>query len=313
MKVGKNVVLEPTTQALYAVISGQVSITSDEKINVFPIFEVNGDLDFEIGNIDFVGNVVIRGNVPTGFKIKAKGDVRITGSVEGAEIDAEGSITIQSGITAQHKGEVKAGRDLKTNFISNGNVSADGDVIVAQSIMHSNVIAGGSITCMGAKGLIVGGSIQAGKSVKCRTIGNMMATPTRIEVGANPKLMNRIREIQQILRDHSVTLEKTEQALKVLEQLQTKLGQLPTDKKELKLKLMNTKLKLDQDKDLLREELNTLQKEADSDGLSSIEVSSHVYQGSKLVFGKYIKYIKDNEQRMKYYLDQSEIVATPLM
>jgi len=313
VKIGKNVVLEPTSQAIYAVISGQVSITSDEKINVFPIFEVNGDLDFGTGNIDFVGNVIIKGNVPTGFKVKAKGDIRISGSVEGAEIEAEGSINIQSGITAQHKGHIIAGTDIVTNFISNGQVSAGGDIIVAQSIMHSTVTAGGSVICMGQKGLIVGGSVQAGKKVKCRTVGNAMATPTRIEVGSDPKLMNRIREIQQQIKEHVQTIEKTDQALSVLQQLQDKMGQLTDDKKELRMRLLNTKVQVEKEMGSLQTELKDLQSQSEAEKKATIEVSSEIFQGSKLVFGRYIKYIKDSEKRMKYYLDHVEVVGKPLV
>jgi uncharacterized protein (DUF342 family) len=313
IKAGKNVVVDADSQAVYSLISGQVSVTEDGKINVFPIYEVNGDLDFEIGNIDFVGNVVIRGSVPNGFKVKAKGDIRITGGVEGAELEADGSIHIQSGITAQHKGHIVAGKDITTSFIVNGRVNAQGSVIVSQSIMHSEIIASENIECGGAKGLIVGGILQAGNTLKCRTIGNSMTTSTTIEVGSNPKLSNRRKVVQEELKELLATLTKTEQALQVLDQLTRQLGQLAPNKKELQIKLTNTKLQLDKNIKDLKNENQEIEEELQDGSNSSVEVTGIIYPGTKLIFGKYIKYIKDNQQRIKYNLEQSEIVGTPLV
>lgn len=87
-KVGKNVVINPDGSAMYAALDGLVTKTDGNKLNVFPVYEVNGDVDYNNGNIDFVGTVVIRGNVLTGFKVKAAGDIRVVGGVEGAELEA---------------------------------------------------------------------------------------------------------------------------------------------------------------------------------------------------------------------------------
>ena len=69
--MGKNVVCNPEMTIMYAAIDGLFTLTGGETINVFPIYEVNGDVDYHTGNIDFVGTVVIRGNVLTGFRIRA--------------------------------------------------------------------------------------------------------------------------------------------------------------------------------------------------------------------------------------------------
>lgn len=313
IKVGKNVVVDAESQTVYSLISGQVSITENGKINVFPIYEVNGDLDFETGNIDFIGNVVIRGSVPSGFKITAGGDIRITGGVEGAEIEAVGSIHIQSGITAQHKGFVKAGQDIFTSFIVNGMVHAEGNLTVSQSIMHSQITAGGNIECGGAKGLIVGGMLQAGNTLKCRTIGNSMTTSTTIEVGSNPKLSNRLKEIQHETNELATTLSKTDQALQVLDQLNRQLGKLSPDKKELQIKLENTKLQIERKKKDLKSEKTEIEEELKEEIKSCIEVTGIIYPGTKLIFGKYVKFIKDNQQRMRFSLKQREIVGESLV
>ena len=92
LKLGKNVVTDDEEVAAYAAIDGLIVKTEGDKLNVFPVYEVNGDVDYRTGNIDFVGTVVIRGNVLTGLRIKAAGDIRVIGGVEGAQLEAQGSI-----------------------------------------------------------------------------------------------------------------------------------------------------------------------------------------------------------------------------
>lgn len=208
-KVGKNVVINPDGSAMYAALDGLVTKTEGNKLNVFPVYEINGDVDYNIGNIDFVGTVVIRGNVLTGFKIKAAGDIRVVGGVEGAELEAGGSVEITGGIIGYNKGLVQAGHNVKCTFIQEGNVDAGEDVLVSQSIMHSNIRAGRGVICAGTKGLIVGGSIQAGENVSARIVGNSMSTVTSIEVGVLPKLRNELSELRKGLREQMDSLDKT--------------------------------------------------------------------------------------------------------
>ena len=99
---------------------------------MFPVFEVKGDLDLNTGNIDFIGNVMIDGNVPSGYEIKAGGDVKITGLVEGATIEAQGSIHISGGIAGQKKAVVRAGVDLQTQYVNQAIIFAGNDIQVDQ-------------------------------------------------------------------------------------------------------------------------------------------------------------------------------------
>lgn len=102
-KIGKNVVLNNEQTAMYAALDGLITMTDKDKINVFPIYEVNGDVDYKIGNIDFVGTVVIRGNVLSGFRIKSAGDIRIIGGVEGADLTLKAQLKYQAALWRETK------------------------------------------------------------------------------------------------------------------------------------------------------------------------------------------------------------------
>ncbi|MFD1177218.1 DUF342 domain-containing protein [Paenibacillus puldeungensis] len=305
-KLGKNVVLNPEQTAMYAAIDGLVTRTDKGKLNVFPVYEINGDVDYSTGNIDFVGTVVVRGNVLTGFKITAAGDIRVVGGVEGAELYADGSIEISGGIIGYNKGLVKAGHDVKSSFIQDGNVQAGDDVVVSQSIMHSNIRAGRDVLCNGAKGLIVGGNIQAGERVIARIIGNPMSTTTAIEVGVLPELRNELQELRQQVKEQISNMDKTEKALTLLDQLAS-MGKLTPDKVAMRSKLSMTKKSNIEELNLMKERMLTIEKALEDTGKARVDVLKMIYGGSKIVIGRYTKYIKEPISRMSFYFSEGDI------
>lgn len=308
-KIGKNVV-QNGENALYAAIDGLITLTDKGKINVFPVYEVNGDVDYSIGNIDFVGTVVIRGNVLTGFRIRASGDIRVVGGVEGAELESDGSIEITSGIMASNKGHVKAGRNVRSSFIQDGHVFAGEDIVVSQSIMHSTVKAGKNVICSGAKGLIVGGIIQAGEQVVARTIGNAMSTATAIEVGVNPQLREELAELRATIKQSFESNEKTEKALVILDQMAA-AGQLTPDRLELRAKLNATKRQMGTLIDESKARMLEIEKTLEDTNRSKINVSGTAYGGTKIVIGRYTKFVKDSAQRVSFRLMEGDIAMVP--
>jgi uncharacterized protein (DUF342 family) len=197
--IGKNVVLDSEKENIYSLIDGVMS-RQGNKVSVFPIYEVNGDVDYSVGNINFIGTVIVRGNIITGFRVVASGDIQVYGSVEGAELEAGGDIVVSHGILGQHKGYIKAGGMVSSSFIQDANVTAGTNVIVLQSILHSDVYAPHEIVCSGKKGLIVGGTLLAGHKIECRTLGNMMAQETHVEVGVQKELWDELRQLRERLR-----------------------------------------------------------------------------------------------------------------
>ncbi|MBE0335406.1 DUF342 domain-containing protein [Paenibacillus sp. 28ISP30-2] len=305
-KIGKNVVVHPEGVAMYAAIDGLVTTTEKGKLNVFPVYEVNGDVDYSVGNIDFVGTVVIRGNVLTGFRIRAAGDIRVIGGVEGAELDAEGSVDISGGIIGYHKGYVKAAQNVKCSFIQDGNVIAGGEILVSQSIMHSQIKASKNVLCGGAKGLIVGGSVQAGEKVVARTIGNTMSTATIIEVGVLPELRDELTELRARLKQQTDSQDKTNKALTILDQLAA-AGQLAPDRMAMRIKLTSTKKSNDNELLETKSRMLEIERTLEDTSRARVEVKNVIYGGSKIVIGRYTKFIKDSVERMAFYYHEGDI------
>lgn len=309
-KVGKNVLIDQDETSMYAAMDGLVTLTEKGKVNVFPVYEVNGDVDYSTGNIDFVGTVVIRGNVLTGFTVKSAGDIRVVGGVEGAELISGGSIEIAGGIIGYNKGLVSAGKNVKVSFIQDGNVVAGEDVIVSQSIMHSNIRAGRDVLCNGSKGLIVGGVVQAGERVVARTIGNTMSTATAIEVGVVPELRNEINDLRHELRQLLENEDKTNKALYLLNQLANN-GQLAPDKVALRVKLNATKQSHMREEKRIKERVLEIERMLEDTVRARVEVVKTIYGGSKIVIGRYTRFVKDPTERVVFIYSEGDITLAP--
>jgi len=171
----------------------------DETVSVSSIYRVKGDVGPATGNLDFVGSVTISGNVASGFRVKAGGDVEIQGSLEG-EVVAGGNVSVRYGIQGHGgRGNVTAGGTVRSRFIESAEVQATDSVFASDGIVRSDVAAGKSIEVLGRHGAIVGGRVVAGESVSVRELGSARAVPTEIIVGAAPTLIVTMRQVQERL------------------------------------------------------------------------------------------------------------------
>ncbi|GAB1484399.1 hypothetical protein MASR2M78_32170 [Treponema sp.] len=103
MPLGKNVHVLEDQLTIAADMNGQVVIVGG-KVNVEPVYTVQGDVSLRTGNIIFLGTVIITGNVEDGFSVKAAGNIEVHGTVGKAELDAEGDIIVHQGIAGKSAG-----------------------------------------------------------------------------------------------------------------------------------------------------------------------------------------------------------------
>ncbi|HBV86736.1 MAG TPA: hypothetical protein DEF42_08835 [Desulfosporosinus sp.] len=67
---------------------------SKKYLSVHPVHVVEGDVNLEVGNIKFYGDVIIKGSVLDGFSIEAGGSIRVLGDVLHASLYANGDIIV---------------------------------------------------------------------------------------------------------------------------------------------------------------------------------------------------------------------------
>lgn len=78
-------------------MDGKIDMEND-RITISQVYEIFGNADLSVGNINFVGDVVVHGNVTAGASVRATGTVTIDGVVRTADITADGDIVLRSGV-----------------------------------------------------------------------------------------------------------------------------------------------------------------------------------------------------------------------
>ena len=173
--------------SLVATQPGRPTMRGD-RIDVLPVYEVAGDLDYSVGNIEFAGDVVVRGDVKPGFSIVATGSVVVGGMVEHGTIHAGGDITLQGVVGGGQPGEeddeerveLHAGEDLMAQYMQNVSARADGEIKVNREIVNCTLSATRVTTS--PTGRIVGGNVTATSEISSGSLGSQTGTSTRLSV-----------------------------------------------------------------------------------------------------------------------------------
>ena len=168
--------------------------------------ELDG-VNFQTGNVDFDGSVVIRGPILPGFKIRAGGDIIAHEEVDGAELQAGGSIELRQGIFGKHNCRLSAKGDVKARFLNDCIVDCEGNLEVRDLLARCAVVCEGKLIAGkdGGKGQVLGGTAIATKGVEVKILGCQTEVPTVVEVSTSPKLVaqhqQRAKEISRVERN----------------------------------------------------------------------------------------------------------------
>lgn len=188
-------------------------VINQEKVSVKPVIEINSNVDYETGHIEFSGSVHVKGAVLPGFHIIAGGDVIIEKEVEDATITAGGSVTVRLGITGTGKTEIKSGNQVSARFVMNSHIEAFGNVEVEESILNSTVLCDNSILVEGKHGSIIGGHCSALNEIRIKTAGSPQEIETRLEVGKSLKFDLEIRPVLALKADLKSQFKELEQEI----------------------------------------------------------------------------------------------------
>lgn len=302
LKAGKNVMFNEEELSFYAEADGEVSIQKPF-IHVHHVYEVNETLSMKIGDLDFVGSIVIHGDVPSGFTVRAAGDVKIDGMVEAATITAGGSIMISEGLAGMQKGKLEAGENIHIGYINQGNVRAGNNLFVENSILHSECVANNQIICQ--QGNIIGGAISAGKLVEAKDVGNRLHTQTEIVLGndrtaneTEKKLVAQQQELQHSLK----------KIVAIGKKLKGNKANLTNPK--IRITLLRQQHTYQKTKQRLREITLLLQEinaNIGNEEEAKLVVRNVLYPSTIVAFGKYKRMIKTNYKNVQLMLEDQEI------
>jgi len=167
------------------------------------------DVSLATGNINFDGTVEVEGDVHPGMKLHATGDIVVKGMVEGAQLDAGGSIQVAGGIVAH--AVARAGSSVSARFVENASIHAATAIAIESEALHSDLQALNQVlvgTESGQRGRLVGGSTRATMLVRTPLLGAAAGGLTKIRVGVNPQLEARCDELEAVIEKQKVEEDK---------------------------------------------------------------------------------------------------------
>ena len=122
-----------------ATIDGQI-VDTGRIISVDPHLKLNG-VGVATGNINFTGSVEIKGDIAAGFKVKATGDINVSGVINGAEVEGR-NIYVSGGVNGMDRSKIRAEEDIRAAFCEMADLQANRDIYIADVALHSQLRAG---------------------------------------------------------------------------------------------------------------------------------------------------------------------------
>ncbi|ODN31433.1 DUF342 domain-containing protein [Fervidobacterium thailandense] len=257
-------------------IDGQPYVDEMGRVHVKNVLVVDQRFFTERRTLNFPGTIIVKSNLEGICELTAGKDIFIGGLVSGCvKLTAEGNITVSGGVFGKYRSILKARGNVSAKFLNEVLVISEGDVIVADYIMNSEIVAKRTVIVSG-KGQIVGGSISAGELIDVKVIGNVAGTVTHVNVGIDHDYETRRAEINYHLKE---ILDELNQ-INVLSEKLREFYQIIKDEEE-KQRIKSSLIGLNEKKKHLVAKIEELRRELK--GLKLISIEARLKRNPKLV------------------------------
>lgn len=305
LRFGRNIRISEDKCKIYSKVSGHVTLV-DDMVMVSDIYKVPADVDASTGDIVYKGTVEVTGNVNTGYRIEAEGDIIVNGVVEGATLISGGNIVLKRGMQGMDKGELRADGNITAKFLENCKVSCKGK-LKADAILHSEVRCEGSIDVLGRKGLINGGSVKTYAMIHATTLGSTMGALTEIEVLSEMDLIKESNSLREDIDEREVALNKMEQLAKnVKSQLAMNQEVSPEQKQSIKQMTVNKSVIVKELREMKAKRESLLER-IEKNKLACIKVENEVYSGVNIAVRDVSKRVNESVSHCRFVRDGAEI------
>lgn len=309
--LGQNVELDKDGVTVIASIAGRVMF-EDGRIKVDPVIEYDS-IGIKTGNIEFLGSVIVKGNVDDGYNLKATGNIEIGGTVGKSSLISEhGNIIVARGIFGHDEGSVKCGKSLWTKFIQSAKVEVEDFCIVSDSIMNSEVSAMKRIILNGKKAQITGGHLFATEEIAAKNIGSPGGgTETILEVGFDPRLKHRLEELQNNQNALVKELEEIENNILSLENIKKQRRVLPPDKQKSLDACYARKDQIANETEEITGEMNQIQEKLrEMKQIGKVKASGNVYSGVKIYIRDTLQEVRNDMKSLTFFMEGGFVRTT---
>ncbi len=165
------------------------------------LLEIQSDVDYRTGHIEFPGDVIIYGEIQDGFKVHAGGSIYCARTMDASEVICKKDVIVRQGIIGKRDGVLKTEGKVEAKFIENCYVEAKGAVSVEVGIINSSIHTLDRID-LGHRGVITGGVAFAQNGVAFTQLGSQSGAATAVHCGIDYSVEQRLEWI----RDRNIQL-----------------------------------------------------------------------------------------------------------
>ncbi len=285
---GDNIVLSEDGLLLSASASGNLDFKNG-RFSVQPVLRLDGDIDVTTGNISFIGDIIIRGDVREGFSVSSEKNITVQGAAFNANLIAGQKIVVKNGAIGSH---LSAGGTIEVEFAENSSITCS-ELLKTKSMYFCDVYCKGQIEVNTGVGSIVGGKIISTNNIYATNIGSRNYTPTVLIVGDNAiMLQERVTLVQKIAALNQDE-EKCNKIISFLRQKEQMLGELPEEKLQIITSAENTIILTKNEIEQVVSRINEIDEYMKNKQNLSISVRKELYPGCKLVINDSV-YIVNN-------------------
>lgn len=275
---GQNTVLSGDGSRLYAAQSGNLIY----KNGVFAIettFYLNEDVSAATGNISFLGDIVIKGNVQEGFSVTAGKTLTVNGMVTGAVLSAQSDITVKNGVFASTLTSTDG--NISIGFGENDTITTRGN-LTSTSLIGCMIKIEGNLECIKSPGVLVGGECSVMGNFTVAQLGHKNYIPTVISVGSVTNLVMEMDSLEKQCTQIDEYIAKLNASIEFLQEKKRNGEKLSEDKENYISSAIRLKVQRAMDKKPLRARIEEIQRIINAREDLSLKITRCIYPNVRI-------------------------------
>jgi uncharacterized protein len=284
-------------------------ILDEDQVYITPMYVVDHPPPGSLGNFSFSGAVLVRGDLRGPGRVECE-DLFVLGNCEFVDIHSGGDVFMSGGFSGHHKSVVNADGAFYATFVNEAEVSALGEMVVANAIVGSRVVSNDSVRVTSNRGIIAAGTVQALRGVIVQTLGSEFGMFTETIVGKDFLTSPRLARIAEKIKAHEDNLRRIQELKQEMAKAHMRVEELPPDKQEIYISVLRKESQSQSEIRSLTRRKVKLSHHLREFIAASIQVLDSVYPPLRVQIGDEIKEITDRLDAVTLQYDAGRVVVT---
>lgn len=247
---------------------------------------ISGNVDFHIGNLNFIGKIKVSADVMPKFRLEAKSDIEIYGSIRGENrvISNQGSVTVKGFAFGGKDSAIIAGKDIDLDVAQELTAEAVANIFLKKEAQSCILRSGKAI--LGTKAKVSGGSLFAVCGIELHTLGNPVGTPTQVILCSSIETTTEYLKLTSEIQSHDKALGLLEMHLGPFAKNSSRIQLLKSPHKEKMENLLKKFNQVSESKKNLLEKKKTMLSSGISSATPRVSVHGAIYPGVEIHAGE---------------------------